>query len=149
MKESKQEKLQKELAEFFTKKHEEYKTGVGFLALDLGNDGEVILGMLFGAKNNLNDSILNRIKECCDRTINGAKIEYLEGKKQQKIRLEDLPDPDDKKATLKWLVENDMLDEDGEINHKKLDKVLDGIIEDAVERVKKGYIDDCLKGLKD
>ena len=137
MKESKQERLNKELGDFFQHIHEEYGTGVGVLALDYGNNGDVCLGMMFGKKSQVNERVMKRLQETCESTINGARAEYF----SDEVDIDDLPDPHDRKAMAEFVLKHDLLNEDGEIDKKKVDALM--------EKLKKEYISRMLKKMGD
>lgn len=143
MKESKHDKLNQELSEFFAHIHKEYGTGCGILALDLGKGGEMVLGMMFGSKSQLNGYMLQRLQETCEGTIKGARAEYDidDDDKEEEI---ELPDPDDPKAVAKFIFDNDLLNDKGEVDKKKVDALFNNLI----EQKKKSYINRIVKGLK-
>ena len=142
MEHSKQDKLNKELSDFITHIHDEYGTGCGILCLDLGNGGDTILGMMFGKKSQLNNCMLARLKETCEGTIRGARIEYDVAENDDDEDIE-LPDPDDRKAVAAFVLKHDLLNDKGEIDKKKADELFDRVI----EQKKKSYIKDVLGSL--
>lgn len=144
MKESKQDKLNNELAEFFTHLHEEYGTGCGLLALDLGKSGEMVLGMMFGRKSQLNNYMLDRLSETCESTIKGARVEYGVKEDDDDEEIE-LPDPSDRKAVAEFVLKHDLLNEEGKVDKKKTDALFDKLI----EQKKKEYIERVIKNLKE
>lgn len=144
----KHEKLHKELTDFFEHIHNEYGTGCGILALDYGTDGEVVLGMLFGKRKILNEGVIDRLEETCKSVSNGAKLELNVDCANCKTRKDErdcddeeikLPDPDNKKEVMKFLVDNDLFDDKGEVSKEKVDKLFEKIAKGKLKEFKKEF----------
>ena len=130
MKESKQDKLQKELGEFMEHLSNKYDCGLGLLALDISRDGSTVLGMVFGKKSMATDKIFDRLGEASQSAIKGAKIE-LRGETDDELIV--LPDTKDRKAVMKFAVKYDLFNDDGEIDKEKLDALFDKILEQDIK----------------
>lgn len=130
MKESKQDKLQKELSEFFEHLSKEYDCGLGVVALDISRDGSTVLGMVFGKKSLATEKIFRRLDESCKNTIRGAQLEL-------KDELDDdlivLPDTSDRAAVLKFAAKHDLFDKNGNLDRKKTDALFEKIIEQDIK----------------
>ena len=140
MDKSKHDQLTQEVSNFAEKLHKKYHCGLGIMAIDMGNNGDVVLGTMFGKKSMLNDRVCDRLLETCESTIKGAKIEFAEEANDI-----ELPDPENKKEVMKFLIDNDLFDEDGEISKEKVDKLFN-----KIERSKgRSFFDKLKKELED
>lgn len=126
MNRSKHDQLTQEISDFTERLHKKYHCGLGIMAIDMGNNGGVVLGMMFGKKSMLNDRVCDRLLETCESTIKGAKIELAEEADTDEI---ELPDPDNKKEVMQFLVDNDLFGEDGEVSKEKVDRLFAKIAE--------------------
>lgn len=141
MDKSTHDELTKEIEKFVSGLNKKYNVGTGVLAIDCGHNGDICLGMMFGRVSRLNERLCDRLLETCESTIKGAKIEYKVGEKSEDIQL---PDPTDRKAVARFVLEHDLLNDKGEVDKEKTDALFNKLI----EQKKKEYIDDFLKSRK-
>ena len=138
MDKSKHDQLTQEVSNFAEKLHKKYHCGLGIMAIDMGNNGDVVLGTMFGKKSMLNDRVCDRLLETCESTIKGAKIEFAEEAETSDI---ELPDPENKKEVMKFLVEHDLFNDEGEISKEKVDRLFAKIakrkMSEYAEKIKK------------